>query len=283
MKREKQYLGLLCLLVAFPIRFGHAQQTLTSPRSDGAQTPLRIFTPSGQACAPLAIISPGAGGTENGYTYLAEGLRGRGYLAVVMGHKESGPGTLRKDVFSEGIHGGLKDMVTDPTLQRDRMLDLAAALAWSENQCHHPYQVLLGHSMGSDTVVFEAGASNKLDVHGQNRFDAYVALSPSGPGSIFSDDSWSSIRKPFYVLTGTRDKGLEGTWEWRASPYAHMPAGCKWLGVVDGATHMNFAGVGFSGKTHKLILDSITAFLDGARNGNCALPLAEKGITLKGK
>lgn len=32
-------------------------------------------------------MSPGAGGTETGYTDLAEGLRERGYLAVVMGHK----------------------------------------------------------------------------------------------------------------------------------------------------------------------------------------------------
>ena len=113
------------------------------------------------------MISPGAGGTENGYAYLAAGLRDRGYLAVVMGHKESGPATLRKDVLHGGIHGGLKDMVTDSTLQADRMLDLAAALTWADKQCHHPYKVLLGHSMGSDTVMFEAGARNKLDVQGQ--------------------------------------------------------------------------------------------------------------------
>ena len=260
-----------------------AQQGLTVLRSDDAQTPLRIFAYRGESCAPLAVISPGAGGTENAYSYLAEGLRDRGYLAVVMGHKESGPATLRHDIVHEGIHGGLKDMVTDPALQNDRMLDLAAAFAWAEKQCRHPYKVLLGHSMGSDTVMFEAGAHNKLGVHGEDRFDAYVALSPSGPGSIFSADSWKDIRKPLFVLTGTRDKGLEGTWEWRTRPYDGMPPGCKWLGVVDGATHMNFAGVGFAGKTEKLTLSSITAFLDDARSGRCALPSAEPGITLKSK
>jgi len=77
-----------------------------------------------------------------------------------------------------GIHGGLKDMVADPTLQRDRMLDLAVALTWAEQQCAHPYKVLFGHSMGSDTVVFEPGVSDKLGVHGTDHFDAYVALSP---------------------------------------------------------------------------------------------------------
>jgi predicted dienelactone hydrolase len=279
---------VLTIAVIYSVSCAFAQQTVTSPRADGAQTPLRIFAPSGQTCAPLAVISPGAGGTENGYRYLAEGLRDHGYLAIVMGHKESGPRTLRSDIRNAGIHGGLKDMVTDPTLQNNRMLDLTAALAWAEKQCHRPFKVLLGHSMGSDTVMFEAGAQTKLELNGRpiagtDRFDAYVALSPSGAGSIFSNDSWKDIRKPLFVLTGTRDKGLEGTWESRTQPYDGMPAGCKWLGVIDGATHMNFAGVGFAGKTEKFTLSSIYAFLDHARSGNCALPPAESGITMKSK
>jgi len=286
MGRSNLKLRELAIVAVCMIAIGsaaHGQQTVTSHRSDGAQTPLRIFEPSAQTCPALAVISPGAGGTENGYSYLAEGLRDQGYLAIVMGHKESGPGTLRADIRHSGIHGGLKEMVTDPILQRDRMLDLTAALAWAEKQCSHPYKVLLGHSMGSDTVVFEAGADNKLNVHGEDRFDAYVAISPSGPGSIFSEDSWKGIRKPLYVLTGTRDKGLEGTWEWRTAPYDGMPPGCKWLGVVDGATHMNFAAVGFAGKTKELTLDSVTAFLSGARARKCASPAELAGMTLKSK
>src|SRR5215469_5231906 len=114
---------VFAIAVIYSVSCAFAQQTVTSPRSDGARIPLRIFAPSGQGCAPLAVISPGAGGTENGYSYLAEGLRGHGYLAMVMGHKESGPGTLRSDIRKAGIHAGLKDMVTDPTLQNSRMMD----------------------------------------------------------------------------------------------------------------------------------------------------------------
>jgi len=285
--RSTCFVFVLFLAISALAPASSAQQTEPSPRSDGAQPPLRVFAPS-QSCAPLAIISPGAGGTENGYSYLAEALRDRGYLAIVMGHKESGPATLRSDIRHDGIHGGLKNMVTDPILQNSRMLDVGAAINWAEKQCHHPFRVLLGHSMGSDTVMFEAGAHNKLifdghEVQGKDRFDAYVALSPSGEGSIFSNDSWKGIRKPLFVLTGTRDKGLEGTWEGRTQPYDDMPAGCKWLGVIDGATHMNFAGVGFAGKTEKLTIDSIAAFLKSARANDCALPVAESGLTLKSK
>lgn len=256
-----------------------AQELVNAHRADGAETPLRVYS-AGKDCALLAVISPGAGGTEDGYAYLAKGLRDRGWLAVVMGHKESGPATLRKEILSAGIHGGLKDMVTDRELQQDRMLDLDAALAWSSPRCSSSYKVLLGHSMGSDTVMFEAGARNKLQVRGHDRFDAYVAISPSGHGSIFMEASWSNVRKPLYVLTGTHDKGLEGTWEWRTEPFRGLPTGCHWLGVIDGASHLNFAGVGISATTERLTLASVDEFLAGARHNKCGAPARQDGITV---
>jgi predicted dienelactone hydrolase len=265
-----------------------AQELVTVPRSDGAEVPLRVY-PTDKPCTSLAVISPGAGGTEEGYTYLATGLHDRGGFAVVMGDKESGPATLRKDIRSSGIHGGLKDMVTDTQLQQDRILDLNATLAWGEQRCHNAYKVLLGHSMGSDTVMFEAGARNKLQVNGKDRFDAYVAISPSGHGSIFTEGSWSNIHKPMYVLTGTRDKGLEGTWEWRTEPFYGLPKsspqgssnGCHWLGVIDGATHLNFAGIGMAGPTRRLTLESVDAYLRAAQgHGDCAAPAQQRGITI---
>ncbi len=279
------FLSGLVLVSAFAATCG-AQESAKVARADGAETPLKVYRPASdptQGCAPLALISPGAGGTENGYSYLAEGLRSRGWLTIVIGHKESGPGTLVSDVGRSGIHGGLTAMVTDPALHRDRLMDITATLSWAEKKCKSPFRALLGHSMGSDTVMFEAGADDKLGVRGQDQFDAYVAISPSGPGSIFPEHAWKKIRKPLYVLTGTEDKGLEGTWEWRARPYDDLPPGCKWLGIIDGATHMNFAGIGFAGKTKKLTIDTVTAFLSGMRSGNCSAPTSESGMQLKSK
>jgi predicted dienelactone hydrolase len=267
------------------IPYSHAQDLVKARRPDGAETPLRIYAPKSgmNNCTLLAVISPGAGGTENGYFYLGKGLSEHGWLAIVMGHKESGPAALAADMLKSGIHDGTLKMVTDHALERDRILDIGAALSWANMHCNHPYKVLLGHSMGSGTVMFEAGAKNKLDVQGQDRFDAYVAISPSGTGSIFPEGAWAGIRKPLYVLTGTNDKGLEGTWQWRASPYDNLPPGCKWLGVVDGATHINFAGMGFSEKTKELTLKSVNSFLDDARNGKCDAVPNYAGMSLKNK
>jgi hypothetical protein len=74
-----------------------------------------------------------------------------------------------------------------------------------------------------------------------------------------------------------------GGYESRTIPYEDMPPGCKWLGVIDGATHMNFAGVGFAGSTEKLTLLETKTFLDGLRGGKCGMPAQALGIAVTHK
>jgi len=162
-----------------------AQQLVRVPREDGALTPLRIDSPNSDPCPPLALISPGAGGSENGYRYLAEGLQTDGWRAIVMGHQESGA-ALRSDIRdTHSIKGGLRELVDDPKAYDARLLDIQAALKWAEQSCKSPYIALIGHSMGTRTVMIEAGAKNKIGIKGQDRFKAYVAMSPDGPDPVF--------------------------------------------------------------------------------------------------
>ena len=279
--RSVRNLTLCCLLTT---TCAISQQAVRVPRADGSQTPLRVYSPSVSQCAPLALISPGAGGDENGYSYLAEGLRSAGWQAIVMGHRESGRKALRSDIRQRrGIKTGLQALVTDPKAYEGRLMDIAAALNWVGGVCKPSFVALLGHSMGARTVMVEAGAKNTLGVKGQNRFDAYVALSPDGPGPMFPDDAWSQLRKPMLILTGTRDKSLDGDWKTRTIPYERMPAGCKWLGVIEGATHMNFAGVGFAASTERLVLLETKGFLEALRAGKCGTPVEASGISMKSK
>ena len=265
--------------------FCSAQQLVQFPREDGAQTPLRVYQPTSGGCAPLALISPGAGGSENGYRYLAEGLQADGWRAVVMGHKESGRAALTSDMREKhGVQRGLRELVDDPKAYEARLMDIAAALKWAASSCKTPYIALIGHSMGARTVMIEAGAGNKLGIRGQDRFDAYVAMSPDGPDPMFPENAWSGIRKPMLILTGTRDNSMQtGDYKSRTIPYDNMPSGCKWLGVIDAATHMNFAGVGFSAMTEKLTLLETKKFLDGLRGGTCGSPVEARGIKVKSK
>lgn len=260
-----------------------AQERIEVPRADRQPVPLRIFAPSPRGCAPLALISPGAGGTEKGLGYLAEGLRDKGWLAIVVGHRESGPAALREHGGGDGLKAELQGLTTDPAAYRSRLLDISAALNWAELRCKPPARVLLGHSMGAATVMIEAGARNRLGVTADDRFDAYVAMSPQGPGSIFPPQAWVAITKPLLILTGTRDKALEGDWQTRTIPFASLPPGCKWLGVIDGASHMNFAGIGFAANTERLTLTTVSAFLDAYRQRHCEQIKASSGMTLEAK
>lgn len=270
----------------------NAQQQIEVPRSDGKTTPLMIYRPvqpPHENCAPLAVISHGAGGSEKGYRYLAEFMAGQGYTTVVMGHRESGFDALMTDVRADGIKPGVRNLVADPQAERARLLDITAALRWSESQCHAPFRVLLGHSMGAATVMLEAGAHNTIGLTAPpaaaNRFDAYVALSPQGPGSVFPSQAWHAIHKPMLILTGTRDQATEGGPESRQIPWTDLPGTerhCQWLGVIDGATHMNFAGSGFgSAAVEPKVTQTIGAFLREVRRPACAEPAAIKGLTLR--
>lgn len=274
-------LALLALVLYAAAASGAESQTLA--RADGAQVPVRVYGVAAESCRGIALISPGAGGTEKGLGYIAEALAQDGWLGVVIGHRESGPAVLRADLQGMGLKDALLKMTTDRAAYQARMMDITAALDWARPRCAGKFAALIGHSMGAATVMLEAGAANRLKVAGSDRFDAYVALSPQGPGSIFPADAWSRINKPVLMLIGTRDDALEGGWTSRTVPYDVMPVGCKWLGVIDGATHMNLGGKGLSGNTEALTIHATETFLDGLTAGKCATIAQEDGISFKHK
>ena len=285
---------ILCLvgLVFVATASGWAQRQVEAPRGDGKVTPFLVFERKGAGggCAPLAIFSHGAGGSERGYRYMADALSGMGYTTIMLDHRESGMRPLLKDMRAEG-RKGIEELVVDPVAEQDRLLDVGAALAWADKQCKAPFKVLLGHSMGSITTMLEAGAKNQIGVAappaGQDRFDAYVAMSPEGPGVVFADGAWKKIRKPMYTLSGSLDRGLSGGPETRLVPWEEMPGtsnGCHWSGYLEGATHMSFGGRGVNQeKLDPVITGSIGDFLSGVRAGHCGLPAVRPGLALKTK
>ena len=263
-----------------------AGQHVEAARMDGALTPLAVYEPSvtGKDCAPLALISHGAGGSERGLRYLGEALARDGWRAIVIGHRESGLGPLAADIRSDGFKQGIADLVTNADAYRKRFMDIDAARAWANKTCHAPYAVLLGHSMGAITVMLEAGAQNKLGLKAQGGFDAYVALSPEGPGQVFPADAWRSIRAPILLITSTRDRGLDGDYTWRTQAYGGLGPGCRWLAVVDGASHMDFGGArSTNARVETATTTLVTRYLDGLRHGHCASAPQLEGVALRTK
>ena len=257
-------------LVLGTVSLACANEALQLQRQDQKFFQVTAYAPAAATCRGIAIISPGAGGTEQGYRYLGEALSSLGYLSVVVGHQESGRRALREHLRGNGLRQGLAELTTEPDAYHGRFMDIAASVKWAEGRCNSSEKLLIGHSMGAATVMIEAGARNKVGIQGTDSFKAYIALSPQGTGSIFPENAWSGIRRPMLLMTGTRDTELGGaSWETRTEPFRNMPPGCKWLGVIDGASHLNFAGTGMSRNTETLTVQTISAFLDGLHAGEC--------------
>jgi len=268
-------------LAATALTSALAEETVSLRRADGATLEAVAYPPASPPCQGIALISPGAGGSAQGYRYLGDAMASFGYLAVVIGHPESGRKALREHLRGQGLRAGLQDLITEPEAYEGRFMDIAAARRWASARCLGPDTILIGHSMGAATVMIEAGARNRLGLEGSDAFAAYIALSPQGSGPIFPANAWTGLRKPMLLLTGTRDTELGGgSWETRTEPFAGMPPGCKWLGVIDGATHMNFAGNGLAQRTEALATQTIGAFLDGRRRGACTPPPRARGIEI---
>lgn len=263
----------LCSLLSLwfgVVSSAHSQEALHLQRRDQQLVQVTAYASASATCRGIAIISPGAGGTEQGYRYLGEAMSALGYLSVVVGHQESGRRALREHLRGNGLRDGLAELITEPDAYRGRFMDIAASMKWAEGRCGSSEKLLIGHSMGAATVMIEAGARNKVGVQGTDSFNAYIALSPQGTGLIFPENAWSDIRRPVLLITGTRDTELGGaSWETRTEPFRNMPPGCKWLGVIDGASHLNLAGTGMSRKTETLTIQTISSFIDGLRAGDC--------------
>jgi pimeloyl-ACP methyl ester carboxylesterase len=274
------------MILAFAVNARAMISSVEVQRAEGVNTPLRVYTPnhSTTQSLPLILLSPGLGGNESSYGFLAQALADDGWRVIVIGHRESGRAPLRDSIRAKGLKDGVGSMVTDASLYRARQMDVTAALHWGQQFCKPPLIVLAGHSMGGVTTMIEAGAHNLLGLTGQDRFDAYVVLSPEGPQPVFSADAWHGIHKPVLMLTGTRDSGVGGDWHWRVQAYEDLPPGCAWLGIIDNASHFNFGGIGLGHQQiTPLIVRSVQEFLNGLRSGQCPTLHPMPGLTLKRK
>jgi hypothetical protein len=61
------------------------------------------------------------------------------------------------EVLRKGFRPGVRASVVDPVAERARLLEADATLVWASAKCTPPFRVLLGHSMGSESVMRGAG------------------------------------------------------------------------------------------------------------------------------
>lgn len=237
---------------------------------------------SAGACAPVAVVSRGLGAGQAPMRSLATALTLDGWRVVVMRHPEAGRSVFEGRLVRSGRLQPKTGDEADPVSLRRRAEAIDGAIELARKPCDPPFMALIGHAGGATTTLIEAGAKPRFAVPAKDRFNAYVALSPSGPtGGVFTKDSWGGVTKPAMVVTGTRDVRARGGWAPRTAAYDGMSAGGKRLAIVQGATHIALGGLGSPAvrlKIAKIVVD----FLDDARRGDMkADPVA--GVEFKEK
>ena len=111
-------IAFVFLALALPLT---AQERASAPRADGQTTPLLVYRAAGTVtgCAPLAVISHGAGGSENGYRYLAEAMAQNGFTTVDDGSSRERPVGVERRICGRTEYGR-ESRRSWPTRRRSR-------------------------------------------------------------------------------------------------------------------------------------------------------------------
>lgn len=271
---------------------------LDQPRA--RKIPIRIYLPAefGQS-TPVILFSHGLGGSKEGNRFMGEHWARRGYLVVFLQHAGSDE-TVWKGVELRERLTAMRNAASPQSLFL-RCGDVRTVLdqidKWNQDTKHPLYGKMdllrvgmSGHSFGAHTTQATSGQS--FPVVGQkfvdDRIDAAIAFSPSSPARGNSNSSFSSVKIPWMLMTGTKDASPIGdqTIESRLEVYPNLPKTLdKFELVLDNAEHSAFTDRALPGdkqkrnaKHHKAILALSTAFWDSylMEDANAKIWLAEK-------
>ena len=201
---------------------------------------------------PLVLLSPGMGGSDHDYAYLADDWSKHGYLTLVFDH----PGSNR-DIFEQGGRQALHRAVQDKSNVVKRVADIVYVMDTISDPTSPLKSLLIdpnriavaGHSYGAFTSMSIAGL--KFSYNGNPGFTlndkrpvAIIAMGPQGIEDRFfntDEHSWEGIHVPVMTMTGTEDRGSRNQdWTWRNDPFNFMPSGSKYNVVIEGAGHNSY-------------------------------------------
>ena len=262
---------------------------------------LKVFHPvGGEGLLPVVLFSHGLGGSQWGYAYLGRHLAAHGYISIHCTHPGSDWRLWDGKSFGAAM-ANLRKAQEDPAIWRERPRDLrfildqfavlaeqAPALAGRLDSAR---VAVAGHSLGAYTALALAGLRPTLPEGQVDLADArpraFVAMSPQGSGGFQQPGAWAAITRPVLLLSGTEDEqpmgGSGHGLAWRMQAWDGIPEGVKSMLVLDGATHMAFAGGGMGEKPDAAkmaaICLAVTAFLDARLVGGEFTPPAVIGGT----
>jgi predicted dienelactone hydrolase len=228
----------------------------------GRMLPVRLYVPSETAAGkrPAIVFSHGLGGSRDGGETWGRHWASHGFIAIHLQHpgsddalwKNRGGIPLKEAMLKGFTQQAYVDRLVDVRFAADEIARRAKAGDPVAVRVDLARLGISGHSFGARTTQAIAGETLPFpgvgDRYADSRFAAAIALSPAAAGH--SSDwpaRFAGMRKPFLSVTGTRDGDVFGgpmQPSERTEVFRNMPAGDKYLLVLEGAGHLVFDGGG---------------------------------------
>ncbi len=262
--------------------------TLKDAKRD-RKIPIRIWRPRTEEPAPVILFSHGLGGSREGNPYLGRHWAGRGYVVVFTQHAGSDRAVWENAPRHERVERlkaatGVKQSM-DRIYDIHTVLDQLPTVESLKGRIDMERIGMSGHSYGGGTTQAVSGQRFGTRSGEDKRIDAALVMSPSFPQRWKAGASFSKVRIPWFLMTGTKDGSpipTEMKPEQRQKVYDHLAEGDHLMLVLKDAEHHAF-GDGARRKRrrnpnhHNVILAQSTAFWDLHLKQN-----ADAGTWLKG-
>ncbi|WP_340313517.1 alpha/beta hydrolase family protein [Rhizorhabdus argentea] len=211
--------------------------------------PVRIRMPGGSGKVGVILFSHGLGGSLDAGAIWAHGWAEAGFAVINIQHRGTDNAIFGKPGFRSALNGEqLISRVRDIQFVISELGRRKAQDRCDLDRIDLRRIGVAGHSFGAQTVQAIAGQRFPFAIEpplGDPRVRAAVALSPSPPLSGSPEVAFSTVHIPFLSITGTEDAipfVTPITARQRQEPFRLMPAGEKYLLVLQGGTHEMFAG-----------------------------------------
>lgn len=222
--------------------------------------PIKAYLPSGSDKVPIILFSHGVGGSRNAGEEWGSHWAEHGFISLHLQHPGSdtslltgGTGSIVERLGRGANATQLIERLRDVMFAIDELARRQSGSGWTA-RADLARIGMAGHSFGAITTQYLAG-QRAIDPQApaqsmaESRIRAFVAFSPSAGGTSAQADPravFGQITAPFFSITGTEDHapsfqaGVNPLN--RTVPFQGMPAGNKYLLVLDGADHMVLGG-----------------------------------------
>ena len=241
-----------------------SQEVVLDDSKRGKKIYVRFTYPTEGGPYPVIVFSHGAGGSRDGYEYLAKYWAEHGYVCLQPSHVDSIALNRELGVRFSFVKT-IRSLPSDRHSWLERVRDVSFLIdslpKLSEEPALKGKMITAevgvgGHSFGAFTSQLIGGASvpsvaaDSTDPKvADQRVRCILAISPQGvrpnEGSLGfeSPDSFRGLKLPAMFLTGDRDQSVWNGSNQRADAFRNSPAGDKYFVSINGANHMTFAGM----------------------------------------